>query len=196
MAEDDKYIARKLWIKDIREGSWQGESLSVKQLNVFRVNLVATVVQKFSSEDGQYVFLVLDDTSETIRVKAWRRDVSKLREISEGDIVNIFGGVQEYQGEVYLSPIIIRKMENPNWELLRVAELSRKAAAPVENEKPKPSVDFKELIKKLDAGMGASLDDLIKVSGMTRDEVVSRLRILMNDGEVYEPEPKRLKVLE
>ncbi|MBR9679195.1 MAG: hypothetical protein GON13_02925 [Nanoarchaeota archaeon] len=195
MADDDKYIAKKYWLKDLKSSVWKGECLEVGGDLVFRVNVVASVVQKFISEDGQYVFVVLDDGSETIRSKAWRRDVHKFRDVEIGDIINIFGGLQEYQGEVYLSPIIVRKVDG-NWELLRVLELSDGNLVKKEVVEQKKVVDVKVLIKKLDTGKGAGFDELLKVSGLSNAELVSQVRVLMSDGEVYEPEPKRLKVLE
>ena len=202
MSEDDKYIAKKYWLKDLKAGEFKGECIDVGGDLVFRANVLATVVQKFVSDDGQYSFIVLDDGSETIRSKAWRRDVSKFKSVEQSDIVELFGGVQEYQGEVYLSPIIVRRVVNPNWELVRVLELNAKSRKPVpaksEEKKvvEKTRVDLKGLIKKLDAGKGAGFDELLKVSKLPRDVLVQEVRKLMSDGEVYEPEPKRLKVLE
>lgn len=204
---DDKYIFKKFWISQLKKGSFADECLNVKNENVYRVNLIATVVSKFISEDNNYSAVVIDDGTSTIRAKAWRDDVAKFKNLEEGDLINIFAGVHSYQDEVYLSPSIIRKVSNPNWELHRLLELlklrgkpdsSESAGGNKEDSKVKPPKNrvFMDLIRKLDTGHGAELNLLVEKSGLTKEQVIEIARTLMDEGDVYEPEPNKLKVLE
>jgi len=206
MAEQDKYIAKKYSLRMLKQGVFNGEFLNINGDEVYRVRSIGTIIVKFLSDDGNYGFLVLDDGTSTIRIKAWQDNVTKIKFYDIGDLVEVFAGVQEYEGEVYLSPIIIRKIYNPNWELVRKIELHKKESNitkvedkdNIEETKTKSvnSGNFLELIKKLDDGQGADMNDIINKSKLSRQEVVTILMDLMDNGDVYEPEPKKYKVLD
>ena len=87
-----------------------------------RVRLVATVLRKYVAESGNFAALTLDDGTETIGVKVFNA-VSMFENLKEGDDIDIIGKVREYQGEVYLFPEIIHKIDDPNIELLREVEI-------------------------------------------------------------------------
>jgi len=97
---------------------WSGE-------NGEKVRVMATVVSKFISNDGNYSTLTLDDGTDTIRVKGWREDARTIDTFEVGDIVDVIASVREYDGEIYLSPLTMRKVEDPNFEPLRELEIFR-----------------------------------------------------------------------
>jgi RPA family protein len=68
---------------------------------ISRVNLIATVIDKFVSEDGNYGTLVIDDGSDAIRVKVFRDAVKLVTNVEKGDRVLVIGKVREYGGEIY-----------------------------------------------------------------------------------------------
>jgi RPA family protein len=92
-----------------------------------RVRILATIVDKFLSESGRFAAITLDDSTDTIRAKAFNA-VAVFDPLSAGDIVDFVGKVREYQGELYLVPEIIRKIDDPNYELLRELEIKRAAS--------------------------------------------------------------------
>jgi len=93
-----------------------GEKLS-------RVNLIATVVEKFVSESENYAALLLEDGSGAIRAKFFGTETTKVRDIEPGQLVLIIGKLKEYDGEIYVNPEIIRVLHDPNYEILRAAEI-------------------------------------------------------------------------
>ncbi len=95
---------------------WNGEDLD-------KARVMGTVVQRFLSNDGTYSTLTLDDGTETIRIKGWREDATMMRAFDLGQILDVIGHVREYDGEIYLSPITINGIEDPNWEPMRELEI-------------------------------------------------------------------------
>jgi len=89
-----------------------------------RVRVLATVVDKFISADEQYAVITLDDSTETIRAKAFKL-ISILRSVDKGDLVDVIGKVRLYNEEIYIIPEIIYKIDDPNLLLLRKAELKK-----------------------------------------------------------------------
>lgn len=122
----------------------QGESLS-------RVRIMATVVQKFVSEDGGFGSITIDDGTETIRAKVFK-STSMLDGIEEGNVVDLIGKIREYNGEIHLVPESIYEIDNPNFLTLRQAELKKqkKENEKIKNlilEKEKETADLDELKK-------------------------------------------------
>ena len=88
---------------------------------ISRVNLIATIVDKFVSEDGNYASITVDDGSGILRSKQFT-DVRMIRDVELGDMVLVIGKLKEYQGEVYVNAEIIRKVE-PNVEIKHKLEV-------------------------------------------------------------------------
>lgn len=137
MTLPERSTAAKLWIKDIVQGKFvKGEqrfepNVVVTPLNesVSRVRILGTVVSRFTSEDGKYATITLDDTTETIAVRTFREGVELLQEVKPGDIVDVIGKVKEYEEERYINPETVWRIEDPNWELVRKLELALKERA-------------------------------------------------------------------
>ncbi|QQG39469.1 MAG: hypothetical protein HYS81_03735 [Candidatus Aenigmatarchaeota archaeon] len=128
-------------------------------MRVSRARVLGTVMNKFVSEDNQYGFLVLDDETETIRVKFFK-NVKPLEGIEIGDFVDVIGKIKKYEGELYVQPEIMRKVEDPNFLLLRLAELAAQKKA-LENAKARileirKQISDTEELKKLAAAAGIS----------------------------------------
>ncbi|MEK6904003.1 MAG: OB-fold nucleic acid binding domain-containing protein [Nanoarchaeota archaeon] len=132
-----RQVAYKLWIQNIvgsqfveQEGEWEPNYIDFNHMKVSRVNIIATVVDSFTSPDNNYSTIVLDDGSAEVRVRAFKEDVSMFSSIKIGDIVLVVGRTRKYNDEIYILPEIIRKIDNPNWEVLRKFELLRDYGAP------------------------------------------------------------------
>ncbi|MGC8812443.1 MAG: OB-fold nucleic acid binding domain-containing protein, partial [Candidatus Aenigmatarchaeota archaeon] len=124
--------AKKVRIFDLVYGKYfPGEKEKMKESYVItpfgqkvsRVNLVATVIDKFLSEDGNYSTITVDDGSEAIRVKMFKEKTELVQEIEVSDLVLVIGKLKEYNGEVYINGEIVKKVEDPNFENLRKAEI-------------------------------------------------------------------------
>jgi RPA family protein len=88
-----------------------------------RVRALGLIVDKFISSDEKYATMTLDDSTETIRCKVFVN--TKLFDgYGTGDMVDIFGKIREYNGEIYVMPEIITKVD-PNFETLRILELEK-----------------------------------------------------------------------
>lgn len=128
--EIKRLTAAKTKIADITSGKYtvlpgfeSNYVLTKSGMQLSRVRLLATIVDKFLSESGRFASITMDDGSDTIRAKAFNA-VAVFDPLSAGDIVDFVGKVREYQGEIYLVPEIIRKID-PNWELLRELEIRK-----------------------------------------------------------------------
>ena len=88
-----------------------------------RVNILGLIVDKFTSPDERYSTVTLDDSTDTIRCKAFV-NVKIFDGFGEGDLVDVFGKIREYNGEIYVISEIVKKLE-PDFETLRLLELEK-----------------------------------------------------------------------
>jgi len=223
-------VAYKVWISDITSSEYikqEGFNPNYVELagkQVSRVNLIATVVGKFLSDDGNYGALTLDDGTETIRIKAFGPDVIKIKNIEIGQLVRAVAKIKEYNEERYLAADFVSELKDPNWlivQKLELAEPSEVIPQPEDEEtkiKPEPKQeeikelerepkkketketagelpDFIAIITKLDTDDGADMQSVIKESKLPEDEVKTHIVELLKQGEIYEPRKGKLKVL-
>ena len=215
-----RVVSQKIWIRDLHTGEfvrgegWNPSYIENDGKKVSRVHLLATVVSKFISEDGNYGTITLDDSTETIRVKAFGPDVIKLKSSKIGEIVRFIGKAKEYNDEIYLSPEIVRHIEDPNWIILHKIELGRPEEGIPQPEDVKPTVPEEvaeevikeedssvqdkvlDIIRELNVGDGADIDLVVEKSGLDAAEAKSVIVGLLKSGDVYEPKKSKLKVLE
>ena len=116
--------AVKLRIKDLVEGTCDGRSVSTIFGEVSEARILGTLIDIFVSDDENYMSLTVDDGTETVRIKAWRQDVGKLKKFSKGDLIDVVGKVREYNEEIYLTPEVVLKV-SPNKWVLRELELMK-----------------------------------------------------------------------
>jgi RPA family protein len=127
-----RQTAKKVRIRDITSGKWvkkEGMEPSIVLTPagepVARVRIIGTIVARFDAEDGKYSTITIDDGSDTIRAKAFK-EVAVFSKVKVGDLVDLIAKAREYNGELYLIPEVVRKVDDPNYELLRRLELLRK----------------------------------------------------------------------
>jgi RPA family protein len=125
--------ARKLAIKDVLSGAYvKGgdiEHQSGVQRDsglVSRVDLLGTVVDKYESGKADYASIVLDDGTETIRVKGFDDAAGAVKLLAKGDICRVIGKVREDDRERFIAAEIVKRVEDPNYEVLRLLELRQK----------------------------------------------------------------------
>ncbi len=158
MESRQRQTAYKIWIKDIvdnklikQEKEWDPSYISFDKKNISRVNIIATVVFKYQSEDKNYCSVTADDGSGAVRLKVWKEDCRLLETLNTGDIILIIGRVREYNEEIYILPEVVKTLENPNWELARKLELIKNFGPPTKTlekeeikQEPKTTQDISE----------------------------------------------------
>jgi RPA family protein len=105
-----------------KEGMKPSFLITQQAEKVSRVNIVASVTEKFLSENENYGTLTLDDGSEAIRAKVFREKVNLIKEIEPGDIVLVIGKLKEYLGELYINIELAKKVD-VNYENYRKLEI-------------------------------------------------------------------------
>lgn len=229
MEDRKKLIAYKVWISDIlmseiyndENPEFPVQFIKIKNQNISKVNVMANVVEKFLNENKSFASITLDDGSGSIRAKAWKEDISKLENINIGDIVNIIGRPRVYNEESYIVPELIRKVEDPNFEVLRKLELLKLYGKPnlngirisnVEIKEEKKNEDYVEeivvnqssennrqtiikLIEKFDDGNGTEVGKIIDISNISRESVISIINELLTEGEIFEIREGYVKLL-
>jgi len=199
--------AYKIWISDLISGNYvKGEAqfdsgyVNIKGKNVSRVNLICSVVDKFSGEN--YSALTLDDGSGIVPLKAWNENVNLFLDLDVGDLVLVVGKVKQYNNSIYITPEVVKKIDNPLWLKLRKIELVKEygesARVEISNFKNKVEVErvvvenvvegsrekVLRLIESLDSGEGAELAEVVEKSGLNEANTV--IQELVQDGEIFE----------
>ena len=88
-----------------------------------RVRVMGLIVDKFISPDEKYATITIDDGGETIRCKSFV-NIKIFDGFTTGDLIDVFGKVRLYGGEIYVTPEIVRKVPS-NADTLRMLELER-----------------------------------------------------------------------
>ncbi len=123
-----RLTAYKLYISDLYAGSYVRKErvafLDTSIGPVTRVRLLCTIVQRYDNVEKKYSSFTLDDATDTIRLKAWREDIEALADYEVGDIVDVIGKIrQQEDGELFVIPENVIKVEDVNIELLRQLEI-------------------------------------------------------------------------
>ncbi|RMF90646.1 MAG: hypothetical protein D6733_03245 [Methanobacteriota archaeon] len=204
----DERTAYKLFISDIVERKIHSEEgrlpyIDYNGLQVSTVRVMGTVVSRHDSE--RYSIITIDDSTETISVRAFGEDMELLSKIAPGDTVDVIGALREYEGENYLLPIVVYRVSDPNWEVVRKLELHIRAKKTGVRLSETPGVYVEEvveedlkplvlsLIERLDEGDGADYNTLLKDSGLEDTRLDETLNELLSNSEIYEPKIGRFK---
>jgi len=193
-------IAYKIRIGDILKGRpmRDGEKflfLEMGDRKVVRVNVLANCVDKYIQEgERQFASLTVDDASGQIKLKAFGDDIGPLKDTLQGDTLQIIGNVREWNGELYVIPEVIKKVD-PQWLLVRKLEIqnSRKDL-PVEESSPLKGMVMQK-IKDAEADGGIDIDAIIMDTEASPDSINNEIKKLLEEGLVYEPRPGRLRYL-
>jgi len=193
-------VAYKLRIGDIlkakpiiNEGRFMYVEIGDK--NVVRVNLLANVVEKFVRDDEKkYASITVDDASGQIRLKQFGEDIAILKDLIQGDTLQIIGNVREYNNELYIIPEVAKKVD-PKWLLVRKLEIQN-ARKDMPASAEGGVVDLiKEKIKGAEGDGGIDVDTLIMEIEASPDVINQEIKKLLEDGLIYEPRPGRLRYL-
>jgi RPA family protein len=194
----------------IQQEGWNPNYIKINENQVSRINLIATVIDKQATES--LITLTLDDSTSTIQARAFNEDVKKATDINIGDPILLIGRPRKYNEQIFVTIEVIKKVD-PLWTKVRKLELQKNFNLnPVEEttviqETPTPPVEtagsslnesgdkILNLIKDLDDGDGADLNQVILKSGLTESQAQPVIEELIKLGEVYEPKPSKIKIL-
>jgi len=170
---------------------------------ISRASVLGVIIEK------QEMSFSLDDGTTSVSVRSFDAKVPVRAGI--GDIVLVIGRPREYNGERYLALEICKKLRNNGWAQYRKTELSllgtsaapeitsrQEELAPVAHtvqvlETVKnPYETITERIRALDVGNGADIEEVLAAV----PESEKLLRSLIEEGEIFEIRPGKLKVLE
>jgi len=98
--------------------------LNIEGKEINRVNVIATVVDKYESAEKNYATLTIDDGTDNIRVKAFSDSTPVIKDIQLGDTIIVIGLLRYYNDEIYIQPELV-KHTDPRWLLARKLELER-----------------------------------------------------------------------
>ena len=199
-----RQVAYKVRISDILNGTFTKDELSaghvkINNNSVSRVNIIATIV--FKSEEPSSASALIDDGTGRILLRTFEKK-GIFSSIDVGDIVLLIGKIRDFNNEKYIIPEILKKINDNKWIDLRAIELKNNIVESRINEeildKVTEIINENEkiylLIKKLDYGEGAPTDEVISMSSDKGAEKI--INKLMENGDIFEIKPGRLKVLE
>jgi hypothetical protein len=198
---------------EITRGSWvQNEGLVPSGVHsnrglISRASILGVIIGKNDSE------IVMDDGTSTINVRSFdAKPVPVYAQV--GDIVHVIGRPREFYGQRYLVLEICKKIRNAAWVQYRKHELECMMSVPAQvavqpvitehyAEQPMQQIVVQETaknpfelivqkIRELDSGSGVMVDDLLGIV----PESEKFIRTLIEEGEIFEIKPGRVKVLE
>ena len=202
LAEEPKKrnIAYKIRIGDILKSKpiiQEGKFLFLElgDSKIIRVNLLANVVDKFVNDgEKKYASLTLDDASGQIKLKSFGDDINLVKDIIQGDSLQIIGNVKEYNNELYIMPEIAKKID-PRWLLVRKLEIQKSRKDMPGKTNPPLRDLILEKIKNGEKDGGVDIDSLIMEIESPAEMINQEIKKVLEDGLIYEPRPGRLRYL-
>jgi RPA family protein len=195
-------IAYKMRIGDILKGvpmMDEGKFLFIElgDKKIVRVNILANCVDKFVQEgEKQFASLTVDDASGQLKLKAFGEDIAPLKEIMQGDTLQIIGNMREWNGELYIIPEVAKKVDS-QWLLVRKLEIQN-AKKDLPQEASGVSALKNEIMDKIKTAEpegGIDMDTIIMDTEATPDTINAEVKKLLEEGLIYEPRPGRLRYL-
>ncbi len=209
MAEEivKRQVARKLWVKDVLDGTYIKEE-GMKPNHIIlkdnstasRVNLIGVAV---SSVAEGLPTIIVDDGTGRITVRAFEPN-AQMSAVQVGDVVLVVGRPRHFGGEMYVLPEIVKKVPDLGWIEVRKLELSQTKIVPqaqpqeaseeIIDESFGQSENVLNAIRSLDTGAGADIDAVVEQVGVKDAE--KTIQFLLQSGDIFEISPGKLKVLE
>lgn len=187
----------------IKKQGWESSYLMTEYGDFSRVNIMAVVVSKDDTS------CVLDDGTGQMNGRMFDK-TEQMMPIVIGDVVMVVGRPRDFNGQIYLTIELIKKISS-SWVAYRKKELSlikkirelndlpqveKKASVPeiVESKSSIGSKDkIAQVIKALDKGEGANIEDVLRLSKISNgDELISDM---MMRGEIFELKAGYIKLM-
>ena len=195
-------VAYKLRIGDVLKGSPMMDEgkflfLELGDKKVVRVNILANCVDKFIQEgEKQFGSLTVDDASGQLKLKVFGEDVSRVKDIMQGDTLQVIGNMREWNGEIYMIPEVVKKVD-ARWLLVRKLEIQEARKDMVVETKGDNSLKNQILdkIKGAESEGGIDRDVLVMDIEASPEGIEAEVKSLLEEGLIYEPRPGRLRYL-
>ncbi|MCC6028852.1 MAG: OB-fold nucleic acid binding domain-containing protein [Candidatus Korarchaeum sp.] len=191
--------AQKVRIKELLAGEFEEVSVDGTRYfrlpwgSVSRVRIMGLVLDSSMKEDGSFATLELHDGTASIQVKAWDEDVNLLmdpdtgRIYGAGSIIDLIGKVKSWKDSIYLSPILVIKVRDPNAILLRELEILRRELRLRGKPKLKDSKeDMKVIIRALKDLGPLSAEEIADLLKEEVEDVRKLLGEMVTSGLLYE----------
>lgn len=171
-------------------------SLELGDKKIVRVNIVANVIDKFSSEsEKKYTNFTIDDASGQIRLKIFGEDTERFEKIIQGYTVLVIGTLRMYNDEIYISPEIIRQID-PRYLLVRKLELESSLPKTTNKEEVRALKDqIIEKIRKAEEDGGIEIEKIILELKASPDLINQEIHKMLEEGLAYEPRPGKIRYL-
>src|SRR3989344_5088521 len=129
-----------------------------------------------------------------IRIKSFGDDIENLKNITQGDTLQIIGNLTEWNTDLYILPEITKKVD-PRWLLVRKLEIqnARKDIALSQDSPVKDLVMKKIRDSEIDGGIDS--DRIIMDVEASPQIIKEEIKRLLEEGLIYEPRPGRLRYL-
>mgnify|MGYP002760554376 CR=1 FL=1 len=204
MMTQQRATAFKATIDDVANGEYvTQEAPHPNYLNLYgervrRIQLIAVLVQKSSHH------FVLDDSTGQLTAKRFDTSIS-LDDIESGDPVLVIGRPRSHDNTVFLGAEAVNKLNDSEWITAHkqavdalydegpVHDTTREIQASTQDSTVNYTRDLLSCIKDNDDGEGAPTADVVEASQL--DDPEEYIDSLINEGEIFEIRPGRLKVL-
>ncbi len=198
-------IAYKFRIGDILIGKpiMDGDRFSFLELGdkkIIRVNIIGNIIDRYESEgERKYIFFTLDDGSGQIKLKCFGDDVSRFRNVVQGQTVLVVGSLRSFNNEVYISPEIIKEYDT-KYLLIRKLEIEKsksKETKPMAREQIFAVKDkILNIIKDAEKDGGIEMDKIIMDLREVSPEIINQeIKKLLEEGIIFEPRPGKIRWL-
>jgi len=201
--------ALKLWIENLNNAKAIFDSgkfigLDFNGKSIYRVNLIANVIDKFQGEN--FGVVTIDDSTGVIEIRDFENG---LKDIEIGDVILVIGIIRIYNEKVYITKEIIKKV-HPLWLVARKLELEKIFGLKLndedkeikgikeENKANENDNNLKNLvlekIKKLEQEKEeANIEDIYLELDFPIENIKATIEQLLEEAKVYEPKPGILK---
>ena len=208
MAQYARQTARPCRIQDLLEGEWieqaeQPNGIKTAHGLISRASVFGIVVDHPSSQS-----ILLNDSTGQITVRTFEADVDFSKH-TVGAFVLVVGRPRTYNNEKYVVAEIC-KQHDMAWSAYRKKELELRVPEVTEDSfvaadtipetiqvpdtGANPFEQIVALIKEFDDGGGASVEDVL--GKLDHPEGEQFIHTLIEEGEIFEIKPGRMKVLE
>lgn len=188
-----RFPAIRCWIKNILDGKYSIEDKSLFTIfgKVKRVRIVATIIDKreiINTQSTDSDFLLEDDNGSNLRIEfdlddgtgliravLWKANPDQFKDFIKGDIVDVVGLIRRWKEYFSISPEIINIIKDPNFILLRDAEIIKKIKAGEIQEIPEfPDKEFEidEISTEIDVNSLFDEENSLEIDDL-KEEVYS-----------------------
>jgi len=190
--------------KYIKQEGWSPNYLDTNFGKISRLNIIGTIVSKEPQK------IVVDDSTASVEIRSFE-EIKSNEEIKVGDNINVIGRPREFNDNIYILPEIVKKINSDDFIEFRKKELKlRKKIIKEESineefvvekkeEKIEPDKNLSDnkkimnKIEEMDLGDGVYIEDLI--SNLNISECEMKIQKLLENGDVFEVKPSKIKVL-